>query len=534
MVINAAVESLRLYDMDETECAQWESTLGLSIPTDEQGIKLYSPLHIKLFQNIKKHLSLGRTLDDIRHLIVLPPGDVLAVSSSQATSQAKQPGTSTGMTSPFPVSSSSAATVMARTVHAEPAAPVSEPPFYEESGYAPDSYEAALYGSDAYLTNDMFDEEDSPWEVVESASYALQPEIPVEELDPMMEIKAVGLQTPDSTLSDWEQQLDDVNQTLNNQPSASQLALSARLKQELSGDNATSDLESTETAITLFDVSVAKRQPLSANMQKKINRFASMPSASSLSSSVNSTATPSDLAVTSDVPVSLSVASAKVTGQQGDLLLLVDRLMTEKDDLMGKLQDMEKLNAHLYQTNGLYQKRIDEMNQVIAGLQKQLDVHDNVRLLEEKTLLQKQLIQLEGQHSAADKTIAQLSQQIDYLDERIQNKTHPQLFIGHWLEEATLKAIDFDNFGVNIEPQRSRLFTINSAPERVYASTAMIEVSYDYQANTLWKRQETLIAVLMDENRIEGELIAEFVLDGAPVARAIYSVTCYRQINSGS
>ena len=525
MVINTAVESLRLYDMDETECAQWETSLGLTIPTDEQGVKRYSPLHIKLFQNIKKHLSLGRTLDEIRHLIVLPPGDVLTAS----TPRPQQPTASSGMTSPF---STSAAQVMPRTVHSDRYPIIEEePPFYEESGYAPDSYEAALYGSDAYVPTEGFESEESPWEVVESASYMIESDSPVgTELDPMMEIKAVGLQTPEPARSDWEHQLEDVNQTLAQQPSSTQSALSARLKQELSGEIsmmglvAPADPENSDAAITLFDVSVAKRQPLSSSMQKKINRFASVPS-SPLQSATNT------IASRADANTSLSVASAKVTGQQGDMLLLVDRLMTEKDDLMTKLQDMEKLNAHLYQTNGLYQKRIDEMNQLIASLQKQLDVHDNVRLLSEKTELQKQLIQLESQHNAADKTIAQLSQQIDYLDGCIQNKTHPQLFIGHWLEEATLKAIDFDNFGVNIEPERSRLFTINSAPERIYASTAMIEVSYDYQANTLWKRQETLIAVLMDENRIEGELIAEFVLDGAPVARAIYSVVCYRQVN---
>ena len=51
----------------------WERDLSLEIPVDEYGRKLYSPHHVNLFKNIKKHITLGRTIQEIRQLISLPP-----------------------------------------------------------------------------------------------------------------------------------------------------------------------------------------------------------------------------------------------------------------------------------------------------------------------------------------------------------------------------------------------------------------------------------------------------------------------------
>mgnify|MGYP006196549911 CR=1 FL=1 len=71
--VDTVLESLQRYEIDEADIAQWEKALGLNIPKNEYGRKQYSPHHVNLFKNIKKHLTLGRTLDEIRSLIKLPP-----------------------------------------------------------------------------------------------------------------------------------------------------------------------------------------------------------------------------------------------------------------------------------------------------------------------------------------------------------------------------------------------------------------------------------------------------------------------------
>ena len=96
------------------------------------------------------------------------------------------------------------------------------------------------------------------------------------------------------------------------------------------------------------------------------------------------------------------------------------------------------------------------------------------------------------------------------------------------METGSLVEVLYDNFGINIESERVRLFRISDLPERVYGSMTIINTSYHYETNTLWKRNESLMVSYIDEQTLEGELSAEYIMDGVPVAKAIYHVLCRR------
>jgi DNA-binding transcriptional MerR regulator len=73
--VESTIAALEKYDIDPQTLAEWERELNLTIPMDETGHKRYSPHHINLFKNIRKHLALGRSLSQIRDMVTLPPSD---------------------------------------------------------------------------------------------------------------------------------------------------------------------------------------------------------------------------------------------------------------------------------------------------------------------------------------------------------------------------------------------------------------------------------------------------------------------------
>lgn len=228
-------------------------------------------------------------------------------------------------------------------------------------------------------------------------------------------------------------------------------------------------------------------------------------------------------------PVRLSSTTLiQEQGAQAGLLILVDRLMAEKDDLQNKCQQMEQQKLHLLQTNRMFQVKLQELDAEIAELQSRLKSQENLKLIDDKSRLQKQLLDAEKRQVEAEAALYDATVELQGLRDVVAEKINPQNFLGNWLEEAQLAHIAFDNFGMNIESSRNRMFKINHMPQRCFGNTAVIETQYDYQANQLWKRTETLIVTLVNENRLEGELIAEYILDGSPVAKAIYKVKCHR------
>ncbi len=363
--VDTALESLRKYDIHEGDLLTWERELSLEIPVDEYARKQYSPHHVNLFKNIKKHIALGRTIEEIRQLISLPP-----------------------------------------------------------------------------LENSK------PRETRPVVTAPVQP----------------------------------------SQPSLQSAAVSSA--------DATSSTSSPATA------KVIQKSP-HASIPKRPN-----------------------------------LPGASAAGGAANVVNLVQKLNKEKDQLYKKLLETEKLNSHLYSANSLFHKKVRDLTLQIQTLRETFNENEKFKLLDDKARLQKQLIDAEKLSQYKQEEILRqkmhnddLQLQLKQRDEKIQAMRaafDADKFCGDWMESGTLVEVVYDNFGINIEPERVRLFRISERPSRIYGPMALINTSYQYETNNLWKREETLMVSYMDEQTLEGELMAEYILDGVPVAKALYRVTCRR------
>lgn len=402
--VDTALDSLKKYDIRESDLLVWEKALDLDIPVDEYGRKQYSPHHINLFKNIKKHLALGRTIDEIREIINLPP-------LMQSRPQVKPtPG------------------------KGQPQAMASRPQTQKPQQTAP---------------------------IVQSAS-------------PM----AAG--TPQNIPAQTPQP----QQVMPTQPKA------------------------------------AMAQPVAAIQQPQ-----TAPEKSAYASAPKRPA--------------VRPASAGNTNQgAANVINLVQRLTREKDQLYKKLLETEKLNSHLYSANSLFHKKVREMSQHIRQLRDNMDENEKFKLLDDKARLHKQLIDAERLAQQKQEEMQLQLQKNELLKEELQQQERkiqaltpafdPAKFRGDWVETGKLVEVIYDNFGINIEPERVRVFRISDIPTRLYGAMAIINTSYQYETNNLWKRDETLTVSYLDEQTLDGELTAEYVLDGVPVAKALYRITCKR------
>ncbi|MBY0405805.1 MAG: MerR family transcriptional regulator [Cyanobacteria bacterium] len=350
-----ALESLKKFDISETTLSEWENELGLMVPVDEYGRKQYSPHHINLFKNIKKHIALGRSIDQIKHLISLPP-----------------------------------------TAQSKPHAHISPP----------------------------------------NAQHSKQSQLSTGDSMP----------TPN--------------------------------------------------------------KPYASNPQRP--------------------------------PVAKSLH-----GRDAGLVELVNKLMVEKDQLHKKLMETEKLNSHLYNANTMFHRKVKELSQQITSLkgfitqiQEKIKANakddQSLRLMDEKSRLQKQLLELEKSNLAKEQEVETKSRdlilavdKVQHLEDQLKNvmvNFDPANFIGDWVEKGQLLEIVYDNFGINIEPERHRMFRISEKPLRCFGHSAIITTYYEYETNSLWKRTENLMVSYLDENRLEGEILVDYILDGVPVAQASYRV----------
>lgn len=341
-----ALESLRKFDIDETTLEEWEQDLGLSVPVDEYGRKQYSPHHINLFKNVKKHLALGRSLEQIKKIISLPP------------------------------------------------------------------------------TQD------------------------------------------------------------------------------------------------------ARLQTASLNRPNGLKSYASVPKRATFQAQP-------------PIPTTAS-------GSDEGLMDLLNRVLAEKDQLQKKLMETEKLNSHLYNANSMFHRKVKEMTQQIAGLktfigqmQDKLKDNSNLKLLDDKNKLQKQLLDAERVNQTLEHELESKRNEIQSLQGKVEQAENrfndmmenfdTSLFVGEWYETARLLEIMYDNFGINIETDRTRSYRIAEPPERIYGHTAMVTHHYEYETNNLWKRTEHLSISYVNTHRMEGELLAEYLLDGVPVAKAAYRVSYIRK-----
>lgn len=360
--VDTALEALKKYDIYEPDLLGWEKELSLEIPVDAYGRKQYSPHHVNLFKNIKKHIALGRTIGEIKQIINLPP---IETSKPQAKADAPKP---------------------------------------------------------------------------------------------------VAIQ----------------HQQVVPQPTTTQTA------------------------------PVATQQAQAKVIQK--SPYASVPKRPAVRGGASDGA--------------------------ANVINLVQRLNREKDQLYKKLLETEKLNSHLYSANSLFHKKVREMALQIKQLRENFNENEKFKLLDDKARLHKQLIDAEKLSQYKQEEILNqklqnegLRQQIKQLDNRVAALSAPfdaSKFCGDWMETGHLVEVIYDNFGINIESERVRLFRISEKPTRLYGNMAIINTSYQYETNNLWKREESLMVSYLDEQNLEGELVAEYILDGVPVAKASYRVVCRR------
>jgi DNA-binding transcriptional MerR regulator len=388
--VDTALEALKKYDIQESDLLAWEKELRLDIPVDEYGRKQYSPHHVNLFKNIKKHLALGRTIEEIQEIINLPP-----IEASK----------------PQPVREPVLATAGATT-----AAP-------QTGG-----------------------------------------------------LTAGGVGTGIAT----------------------HLSESDTLAGTGAGTIATQANPATQA-----NAKVIQKSPYAS------------------------------------IPKRPQVRGGEGTGEgAAHVINLVNRLNREKDQLYKKLLETEKLNSHLYSANSLFHNKVREMAGQISELRKNQNENEKFKLLEEKSKLHKQLLDSERAIQARQEEVQQeknrnemMKHHVLEMENRIAALTTPfdaSKFRGDWMETGNLVEVLYDNFGINIESERVRLFRISEIPERIYGSMTIINTSYHYETNNLWKRNESLMVSYVDEQTLEGELSAEYVLDGVPVAKAIYHVVCRR------
>jgi DNA-binding transcriptional MerR regulator len=397
----STLSALEKYDIDQSTLAEWEQALNLSIPIDEQGTKRYSPHHINLFKNIRKHLALGRTLGQIKEMITLPPTEQARPSNLNAN----------GYTSP---------------------------------------------------------------------GYASVPET-------QARVNAPIEQT-----------------TINNTVNVTGAAAIAEPRPQVAQAATVSQVAATSPA-----------EP------------ANVPT-------ITSTIT------TDKIPTQSPMAS-----QQNALLGLVERLMSEKDQLGKKLMETEKLNSHLYNANAMFHRKVKEHAQDVKTLQTQLataktqqeDV-DPIRHLDDKARLHRQLLDMEKHLLTAnqqvvlkEQSLQQQQHHIALLEQRIKD-SHKHVpasaYVGTWQERAQLAEVVYDSFGINFEAERNQTLNIPQPPQRLYGNAVILSTQYDYEANPMWKRNETLMLAYEADNTMSGELITEFLLDGVPVGKAIYQVHCQR------
>lgn len=347
--VDTVIDNLKKFDIDAVTLREWEEDLALEVPMDEYGRKQYSPHHVNLFKNIKKHLTLGRTIEQIRELIKLPPQEISRPVSVQQVQSQIGPNRPT-KSHPRPL----------------------------------------------------------------NKNYASSP-----------------MTTPDGGGS--------------------------------GGRNHT------------------------------------------------------------------------------ELVPLIEKLMAEKDKLQGKQLAMERLNTHLYNTNEVFHRKVKELTDEIQRLKSEVndkDHHEQIKLMDDKAKLHLQLLESEKLNQKRSKELDNLTQELKIvsaqkaaMEEQVKKELDgfdTKRFCGDWQETGALSEVIYDNFGINIDHQRNRKFRIPEVPEHTYNKTTILSVQYEYESNTLWKRYETLVLSHINDDLLKGQLHAEYIIDGIPVAKAIYEIQCER------
>jgi DNA-binding transcriptional MerR regulator len=439
------------------ELHQWETALNIQLPLNEAGEKHYSRQHLNLFRNIKKHLTLGRSLREIACLIKLPP---VAYSSPKAPAKAAH------ATMPQAPKATAKAPQLPKVV-LEPKVPAATPTVAAEVSTppAPTSHvQQALQGALAQLSQSA----DFNTQVM-AASFSQSAQT-VAQVETVAQHTAAGTSVP-----------------------------------------------SVPHAITALNSQLGQ----------------------ALQQAISAEAAPAPLTTPAKA---LATQKQQRTPQEGTApVALLEKVLGEKDALQHKLIEAEKLNSHLYNVNHLFNRKVKELDERIAELQKTHQPEQQIQMLQDKAKLQQQVMEVERQKVALQQEATALQQQVRQLQQALSTTTQqlqglstqfsPKTFVGVWHEALTLKAVVFDTFGLNVEAERQHYRHIETIPSRVVGNASFITTHYSYPENPLWQRMETLSVVALPQNTpqegnthlvLKGELLVDYAMDGTIVCRALY------------
>lgn len=426
-------QELQKFEVNKATLQAWEQELGLNIPTDANGQKQYSRHHINLFKNIKKHMTLGRTLDQIRSTLVLPPAETARVIEQEAAN-------------PPPV---------------QPQPQFSPLPELDLAIKRPQQASPALERKEA------------------PTPYASTP---------------APVQLPHQETSSVE--------ALNNYQPPEEPAFEAPFP----------DVEAQRPE------PVTKAEPPAPTLIKT-REEAPSPSAS-------------------QPPARLSEKAPMGAIGQTQALQLIDRLLNEKESIQNRLVEAEKLNSHLYNVNNLFHRKVKELSSLVVKLKSNNREEINMKLMDDKAKLHRQLLDSEKARLDAERDHEKLAKQVDEIRnekeqiqtrlEQITSNFDPQKLLGTWQEEATLKQVVFDNFGIHAEAKRSSQRQIKRLPERCFGNAAIVQAQYEYESNPLWRRNEIATLAYQSDNRLVGDLQVDYILDGVTVAQCIYQIEATR------
>jgi hypothetical protein len=207
----------------------------------------------------------------------------------------------------------------------------------------------------------------------------------------------------------------------------------------------------------------------------------------------------------------------------------INQLTIERDQAVQSLS--ERLES---QANELNAERERQINSLQADRDQQLNSLQADRDQQLNSLREERDQQIQALINERERQVQTLIDERNAIKNHLEELTYAfktDRFCGDWKEESELVEVLYDNFGINIESRRNRLFRISEPPIRAYGNTAVITTEFEYANNSLWRRQESLVAVYLPDESIQGELTAEYIIDGVPVAKAIYRVRCHRAIS---
>lgn len=476
--IDTVLDSLRNFGIDEATLQSWEKELGLQIPVDEFGRKTYSPHHINLFKNVKKHLALGRSLSEIKKVIALPPSAESRPLSGYLSGDAA--------TTSYRSSQNSAVVLgSAASSGGTPSAAVAEYPLSKSGSHE-------LQGA-------------KPSDIRKPSQYASVPPRPYVTASSMQPSREV-IQLIDKLLAEKDNLQRRVVDTekLNSHLYNANNMFHRKVK-ELNG------------------VIQELREKLREDYQIKL-----LDDKDKLHKQL--------LMVERDYTQKLK--EIEKTVQEKNLVIEQKNQIIEQKNLemlttQGKIQEIESqleiVSKHLVQTNTQMLATLEEKDVAFNRAVQEKD-QEIIRRIEEKD--RQMMKRLEEKDQEQMKRLEEKDRELEIrcaeIERQLTQPFDPKAFTGDWEEIGELLDVVYDNFGINVEPRRHRIFRIADVPERYYGKAAIINTQYEYESNTLWKRHETLIASIEDSNRMEGELTSEYIIDGVPVAKAVYRIHCTR------